>query len=77
MSDTFEKVTGLFGISKILGGGSKSSPPPPQVEPVTAMPSPDDAAAKAAARKRIDRSRATSGRQSTILSDDSGADVLG
>ena len=49
--------------------------PAPVIQPVTPMPTPDDAAVKNAQRKAALAQRQRSGRQSTILSD--GNETLG
>lgn len=61
-------MTGLFG------GGTKPSVTPPAV-----MPTADDEAVRAAKKRKQAAAMATSGRQSTILSDygNTGSDKLG
>lgn len=56
-------------IANLFGGGGDSQPAPaaPKVEPVTPMPTPNDAAVKDAKRKSIAAMAARQGRASTIL----------
>lgn len=63
----------LGGVIGGLFGGNDSQPaaapaaPAPKVEPVTPMPTPNDAAVKDAKRKSIAAMTARQGRASTIL----------
>lgn len=62
-------MTGLFG---------GSAPKPPPIQPPAVMPTPDDAAIKAAKQRQLASIMARSGRQSTVLTDNSGQnDKLG
>lgn len=58
-------------IASLLGGGNEqpaaAAPAAPKVEPVTPMPTPNDAAVKDAKRKSIAAMTARQGRASTIL----------
>lgn len=73
----------LGGVGSILSatnafGGGDDAPPMPGVTTPEAMPSPDDAASKAAKRKQLSALAQRRGRQSTILSDSTqSADLLG
>ena len=52
-------------------------PEPPKIEPVAAMPIPDDDAVKAAQRRATQKQRSRKGRQSTILSESGDLTALG
>ena len=72
----------LAGGSALASRGSRPSPPaplpPPPPPPV--MPVPDDEAAKRARRRQIATAQNRSGRQSTLLTDQtyaSGSETLG
>lgn len=54
-------------ISGLFGGDTAPAPAAPKVEPVTPMPTPNDAAVKDAKRKSIAAMTARQGRASTIL----------
>lgn len=69
--------SGLGAVSTIAGMGKKDSAPAPIVSKPTTMPTPDDAAAKAAKRRALAGATERRGRQSTILSDDTAGDLLG
>ena len=62
-------------MSGLFGGGA----PKPTIAPPAVMPTPDDEAVRAAKKRKQAAAMATSGRQSTILTDygNAGSDKLG
>lgn len=61
----------MAGLGELVAGGRKEAPPPPTPQPVVRMPDESDPAVLEARKKR--REAATGkGRESTILSGDSG-----
>lgn len=82
-----EYVAAASAIGGLLGGvgsvfnafkGTPDQPAPPVLTTPTVMPTPDDAAAKAAKRRQLSGLAQRRGRQSTILSDNTqSADLLG
>lgn len=65
-------ATAVIGqvVGSLFAGDKDSAPaapPPPKVEPVTPMPTPNDAAVKDAKRKSLAAMTARQGRASTIL----------
>ncbi len=70
MANTFEKVTGWVGASKIFGAGKK----PPTITPPAVMPTADGESVEAARRRKLLEMQARMGRASTIFTgqDDQG-----
>lgn len=80
MGDIFKTMNKLDPLHLGSAFGIVEEPeaatPAPTPAPVTPMPEPDDAAVKKARRRSLVAQRQRSGRQSTILSDDT-SDTLG
>ena len=72
-------VAKVFG--SLFGGGAPKAPAPlPPLPPPPVMPVPDDEAARRARRRQIATAQNRSGRQSTLLTDQSyasGSETLG
>ena len=64
-------VVGIMGGVKTLLSSGDNEPSPPPIKPVTPMPLPDDKAALQARRRSLAMQSATSGRASTILTNQS------
>lgn len=68
----------MKAVSGLFGGSEPTIIQAPEIKPPPVMPTPNDAATKAAKRRALVTQYSRRGRQSTILSDAlSGSDALG